>query len=142
MSNEIRVQGSLQVNNGSLQYQSRPSSYSADMANEKGAAPGRVLATPAGVSVVFPSGVGPGGVAFVQNLGTSPVEYGLWDAALGRFLPLLEMLPGEFHVVRLSRELGREFGTGTGTGVSVGTSSLRLRSIGASSECVVMAFAP
>lgn len=116
MSNEIQVRSSLGINNGNLQYQSRPTSFNADMAGLKGPTPGAISVPSAGVAISLAALDTLGGVCFMQNLDSLlTVEYGVYVTSLARFIPFGEMLPGECYVLRLSSELGHEY-TDTGTG--------------------------
>lgn len=119
MANEVKVSGSLQINGGnavSYNYQS-VSSFSADgsAAIANGHTPGTVNAVPGGALVDLSKLVSPGGWAKLQNLdpaGVTLVEFGVWDGT--RFMPCLDLLPGEPQIVRLSRNIGNEYGPGTG----------------------------
>lgn len=137
MSNEARVRGSLTIRKNNIDYTSKPTSFLADVAVAIGPTPGAIAVSTAGVDVDLSQLTTPG-LAVLHNLGTSGyVEVGVWDGV--SYYPLLELLPGEVYPVRLSRNLGQEYGTGTGTtGLAVNT--LRLKANGAACVVVVEAF--
>jgi hypothetical protein len=140
MANEISVTSSLQINNGNLQYTSRPSAFRANMNGANGPVPGAVVASTSGTNVSFAPLVKPG-MCRIQNLdSTNYIEWGLWDSGASKFYPLGEMFPGETYIIRLSRFLGYEQGPGTGTGTSGHGVSLRLKGVGGPCNAVVEAF--
>jgi len=133
MSQEIRLQLSLLVRKGALVYQSNPTALVADMGGSSGPTPGSIhVALGVGIDVSLSQIVIPGGWCFIMNLDSTPqptpnyVEYGIND--VNNFFPLGELLPGEFTVKRLSRNLGKEY-IGTGTGIV--NSTFRLKAHGA-----------
>jgi hypothetical protein len=144
MANEVQVRATLNILSSQLNYKSTPSAYNANLPYgnnpAKGPSPGAITVTNVGVNVNFSQLVQPG-LCFIQNLSTQTnvsatdntgmVEYGIWDPSVQRFHPLGELLPGEFHIIRLSRHLMVEYGTGPGTGTIAGvhTNSLRIRSM-------------
>lgn len=140
MSNEVRVQMSLNIRNGNLNHQSRPTSFIADMVGGGGPVPGQINVPVAGVNVGFATLDTMGGMCTLQNLDTvNFVTYGIWDSVTSKFLPLGELRPSEGpFLIRLSRELGREYGTGTGSTSS--GDSLRLKADTATCKVVVNAF--
>ncbi len=139
MSNEIRVRVSLSVRNGETDYQSRPTSFTADQAGEGGPTPGQITATVSGTLVSF-SELTLAGVCRIQNLDSvNFVTYGIWDATLAQFFPLGEALPGETWPIRLSRYLGQEL-VGTGTSDSADSSGLYFKADYASCKVLVEAF--
>ena len=119
MANEARIQSSLQVRKTSgsitvLDYRSQPSSYQATVTGTKGPVPGAINVPVTGVSVNFAELTQPGLCRFMNLDATNFVTIGIYDGAA--VFPVLELLPGEIQVVRLSRYLQEEFaGTGTGT---------------------------
>lgn len=139
MADEASVRASLQIitENG-LEYQSRPSSFNADVSAGVGPTPGRVLATVAGVDVDLSAIVVPGGLYRVQNLdATNFVELGIWDGV--SFFPFNDILVGESYIGRLAASAGDEFGTGTGT-TTADVNTYRLKADTASCECLFEAF--
>jgi hypothetical protein len=143
MADEARVTSFLAIRksstDGSLQYQSQPSSFVADVTGNKGPVPGALTVTTTGVNVDL-SGLTYKGLCRVMNLeadsATTYVLMGMYDGT--NFFPLMEILPGETFVFRLYRYLGGEF---TGTGTNADTDTLRMMSMGgASSNVVVEAF--
>jgi hypothetical protein len=78
----------------------------------------------------------------IKNLeasGGGNVIVGIWDGT--EFYPMMDLLPGEFYLIRLSRYLGRSFDNGVGTGTyDSGTYSLMVKGEGADCVCSVEAF--
>lgn len=126
MSNEIRIQSSLQVKAtaSNLVYQSQPTAFNINMSGSKGPTPGAINATMAGTVVNLSQLDTLGGVCRIMNLDLeAKITIGIWNPSIGKFHPLMDVLAGESYVVRLSSELGAEYGTGTG---SVGDASDQL----------------
>lgn len=109
-------------------YQSQPTLFTSPITGNAGPSPGQVTATPAGVIVSLAALTSLGGLCQIVNqefpYGTSLpsgtasgnwIEVGAWIASSSRFYPILEVLPQESYIVRLSRILGKYEGTGTGT---------------------------
>lgn len=140
MSNEIRVQCSLQIKNGFLDYASRPTAFLADMATVGGPSPGEISVALAGTDVDLSQLTDPGFVWLMNLDPTNYVEFGVYDSVTGKFYPLGELLPGQFTQFMLSRFLGAEFGTGTGTGGFTGTTRFRIKATGSACRVVVHAF--
>jgi hypothetical protein len=122
MANEITVYAALQVKKGNTQYQSRPSSFRADMDGIGGPSPGAIQVPVSGIDVDF-SQLDTPGWCRIQNLdATNFVEYGVKDTLGGVFYPIGELEPGDCTVLRLSRNLGQSYATtGTGTGTEINT---------------------
>lgn len=147
MANEITINESLTIQatdptTGIVQIYYRPpdTSFRADMTGRTGPSPGLVVATAAGTDVSLTAVGGGGGMARLKNQSlVNYVEFGPYDPATDIYMPLGEILPGEFTRIRLSRFLGQEFGlTGTfikGTGVT-----LRLKGVGGSVNVLVEVF--
>lgn len=139
MSNEVTVRVSLQIRKGELDYRSYPTQFQADASVGEGPTPGLVLATTAGVSVDLTELSTPG-FCWMQNLdATNYVTYGIWDPENSTFFPIGELLPGEFVMLRLARDIEEEYGTGTGT-TGANTNRLRLKADTASCHVRVEAF--
>ena len=136
MANEITVQSSLIIKKGNLDYQSRPTSFRADLvtAVPKGPVPGAIEALWDGTDVSFSQLVDPG-LCRLGNLGRTDgvvdtnayYEYGIREPATNTFYPLGEVLPGESFVIRLTRNLLEEY-QGTGTGTSAPTNFFHVKS--------------
>ena len=144
MASEIRVGVSLAVKGTELDFRSSPTSFNADQAlTNKGHGPGRVIATTAGKDVDLSAFTQPG-VMWLQNLDSvNIVTAGVWDPVALKFYPLIELQPGEFYVLRLSRYLKEYYGTGTGTiltDTDPDNVRLRLKSDNANVECQVEVF--
>lgn len=124
MANEARVTSSLYLRKASatglvlLEYQSRPSSFQADVSGTKGPSPGAVTVARTGTTIDLSQLTTPG-FCVIQNLdATYMFEYGIFDPSINSFFPLGECGPGEVYTIKLSRNLLREYpspGTGTGT---------------------------
>jgi hypothetical protein len=140
VANEITVTASLIVRNeaGSVQYQSMPMQWTADLSPIKGPAPGYVAVSLDGVDIDL-SALGEPGVAWIQNVGSYDVTVGVWDVGDSRFQPFARLEPGQFMVVPLSPDLGEEF-AGTGTGTTAALNRLRAKAHTAASALVVHAF--
>ncbi len=120
MASEITVTSSLGILKGNLQYQSKPTSFKADMGGTSGPTPGAFTVTTTGTACDLSKIQVYGGLCRIQNLdATNFVEYGLKDVSgggSGSFYPLGELLPGETYTLRLSRNILAEYNiTGTGT---------------------------
>lgn len=139
MSNEIRVQCSLQIRNGALDYASRPTAFLDDMALVGGPTPGELTIALAGTNVDLSQLTSPGW-CWMQNLDpTNYVEYGTYDDATAKFSAFGEILPTKSVIHFLSRFLGHTFGTGTGTGYG-GSTHFRIKATGSPCRVVVHAF--
>ena len=100
MSKEFTVSNSLAVKNGNLVY-SVSTSFRPNQTTANGPSPGAVSVTTSGVDIPLAQLATPG-LARIKNLNaTNYVTIGLWDSTT--FFPLLELLPGEEYVMRLSR---------------------------------------
>ena len=162
MANEAQIAVSATVRilqNGLVdqQWQPQPTSFSADVSQAGGPSPGGFLASTTGTQVVLSSLTQPG-FCRIQNLGVNSsgaslwgtpgqqyywqnyVEVGLYVPSLGKFIPLMELLPGESYVIRLSRYIGSEFGgSEPGTSPEGGGIQLMVKAIGTASKVVVEA---
>lgn len=113
MANEITVTASVNIRNGNQTWSNSVSHYRADQAGLNGPSPGAIKVPTAGVSISFAQLTTPAMCVITNIDPTNFVEYGLWDST--HFMPIGELLPGEFVILRLARHLGKEYGTGTGT---------------------------
>lgn len=131
MADEARVTSSLYIRKGTdpvqLEYQSRPSAFTADVAGTKGPVPGAIEVTLAGVDVDLSELTTPGLCRIANQDDANTFEYGVWDPEGNTFFPLGEVGPGESYVIKLSRLLQWELGTGIGTS-GPETNRLRLKS--------------
>ena len=132
MANEVSVRSSLTINNGSLSYSSRPTSYQADATGAKGPTPGALTISTSGTEIDLTQLTTPG-FCRISNLDPSTsnnyVEYGVYVGST--FYALGELLPGEFVVLRLYRDMGVA-GTDFHT--------LMLNAVGSTVDCSVEAF--
>lgn len=140
MSNEISVTASLTISKDNLSYQNSPRSFRADMTTAAGPTPGLVVATPLGQTVDLSLLTTPGMCCITNiNDGDVYVEVGIWDVTNSIFFPLMEVLPGESYVIRLSRSLGLEE-AGAGSGSTGSGNSLMLRCNSQTANVKVEAF--
>jgi hypothetical protein len=137
MADEAIVTSQLVINKGHIVYQSQPGSFTADVSGTNGPTPGAVTATVAGTVVSLAQLANPG-LCRVMNIdATNFVTVGVDDGL--RFFPLMELLPGESYVFRLSRYLNEEF-TDTGTGTNADANFLMVKANTAACVVVVEAF--
>ena len=146
MSNEVTFNLSMHIRkvdasgNELLKYTNDPSSFRIDMSGTRGATPGGLLITTAGVNVDLSLLSTPGIITF-YNLGDDyTYDVGAWDADDSRFYPLFQVAPhtGGWPMY-LSARLAEEYGTGTGT-EGAGNNALRVKAIGGSTYGRIDAF--
>lgn len=126
MSNEARIQSSLQIKVDNVDYQSRPTAFQADVSVGRGPTPGTVLVDSSTATAISLSVLTTPGLCKIHNLSeTGYVVVGIHDGT--SFFPCMEFLAGECFVFRLPRHLGDEF-VGSGTPSDVNT--LRALSFG------------
>ena len=121
-------------------YRSPYTQYQGNVLAAKGPGPGLILVNPVGVNVDLSMFTTPAYCEITNLDATNFMEVGIWDPMTLRFYPMDEILPKETYVKRLSRFLGKEFGTGPGTGTTGSGTRLRLRSDTASLYATVNAF--
>lgn len=145
MANEVRVQSSLYVrqtdadNNVILEYQSRPTSFIADMTGAVGPSPGAVLVPTTGVDVDLSALTQPGFCHLMNLDDANFVEWGIKEPVTGFFYPIGILRPGRSFVMEFSPNLLEEY-TGTGTGTSAATNTLHLKANTAQCAVLVAAF--
>jgi len=141
MTNEARINSSLSVTKGDyLNYSSKPTAFNADVAGTKGPVVGSIEASLNGTDVDFTELTQPALCRIQNQDSTNFVTVGIWDDAAEIFYPMIELLPGESFVVRLSRDLQDEFGTGV-VGTAADTDNrLRIRADTAAANVLVEAF--
>jgi hypothetical protein len=142
MSGEANLHISLQINKsdsaGIINYRSYDTQFAADVNGALGPTPGAFIVSVYGTDVDLTELVQPGLCRVSNQDATNYVEYGIYDPELDKFHPLGEILPGEFFILRLSRNLGWEYaGTGTGTGTT-GAKTGTLRFIADTDSVVVL----
>lgn len=148
MSSEATVRCSLRIRKTSsditlIDYNSQPSAFVTDVDGTKGPTPGAISASIYGTDVDLSQLTVPGLCRIMNQDDTNWVEVGIWDPELLKFYPLMELLPGESYVLRLSRQLGSEFAEGAGTGTGTtgpDTNRLRIRANNAACNVLVDAF--
>lgn len=143
MANEATVSVGLSIvqTSGTVRQINKRYSHGflADVTLTEGPSPGYVLATVDGTDVDLSDLTTPG-LCWVKNMDdTNFVSVGIWEPDTSHFYPLLELLPGEEYVVRLSRYVTEQF-EGTGTGTPTPNATLRLKANTASVPCSVEAF--
>lgn len=140
--NEIRISANLQVRNAAQAWSNPVSAFNANQSGIRGPTPGAVLVPTGGVDIDLSALAKPGGWCMFTNLDpTNYVQWGILDGVSHKFYVVGELLPGEFHPVRLSRNLGTVYGTGAGTGTDVaGVDTLHFKAINASCNVKVEAF--
>jgi len=104
MAGEITVTGIIQILKSGFTFRNSLPTYRADMTGRKGPTPGAIAVSTTGTNISFSELTTPG-FAVIQNLDTTNyVEYGAWTGST--FYPIGELLPGEVHIIRLSRNVG------------------------------------
>lgn len=159
MANEAQVRVSFNIRGPvSQQVQTNPGNFQADVSQDGGPDPGGFLATKAGSDVSFINLTQPG-LCFIMNLGVDAngnslfpttgegqynwpywVEVGLFDHTTNQFYPLIELLPGEQYVMRVSRFINTEIGTGSGTHAGADVVTMRVKAVGANSRVTVQCY--
>lgn len=119
MANEIQVHSALNITlapgSTSQQYRSQPTTMTDDVETVAGPVPGyQVIGTTPETIDLSALGVGVDpGWCRIQNLDiTNFVLVGIWDGAA--FLPMIELEAEQWVVMKLYRDLGKEF-SGTGS---------------------------
>ncbi len=141
MADEAQIRSSLSIVSGKLEYRSQPTAFNADVTGSKGPVPGAIQVTTAGTDVDFSELTTPGLCRLMNLDPTNFVVYGIWDPESHTFFPLGELLPGEFAVLRLARDLQEEMGTAAGTGTTgADTNRLRFKAHTAACNVLVEAF--
>lgn len=142
MSNEARVSVSLTIKQGSKSRQSQPTSFNADVTGTNGPTPGSILVGVTHTEPDLTQITSPGGFCVIQNIdATNFVEVGVYSSHFTEFFPMMELLPGEIYVVRLSRYLGVDLKPGTGSGAQDAfTNKLSLKAVGAACRVILECF--
>ncbi len=143
MSNEATIQSYLTIRKGTspvtLNYTSQPAQFRADVTGTKGPSPGAITCTTGGTDISFTQLTQPALCRIMNMDDTNFITVGIWDPDSSLFYPLMELLPGETYVIRLSRDVGEEYqGSGTGTGTANNT--LRIKANTASCVVLIEAF--
>lgn len=139
MADEIRINAGLTVTlapgSSSQQYQSLPNYQTDDIVTVGGPTPGTISVAVTGTDVNLSALTDPGWCR-VQNLDiTNFVTLGIYDGAT--YFPFLELGPEQFVVVKLYRDLGKEF---VGTGSTAGGNTFRIQADTAACKVKVEAF--
>lgn len=126
MSGSIIVTESLAFQNGNQQYRSNPTGFQATQTGIVGPTPGAINVSIHGTDVDLSQIVYAGGMCWIYNMdAVNFLTFGMYSHELSKFLPLAEVLPGEFCRIRLSRILGDDY-SGPGTGTTRPPNTLRL----------------
>lgn len=136
MANEANINASLNIKIGNNQYRSVPTSFKADVADGKGPSPGAVTCDVLpGTNIDLSELVQPALCRLMNIDDTNFVTVGVYDGT--SFYPLLDLLPGETYIVRLSRYINQEF---VGTGTNADANNLRIVADTAACDVLVEAF--
>jgi len=126
MADEATINSSLQIKVGKLEYQNRPTSFTADVSVAGGPTPGQILVTTAGIDITLTELATPGLCRFMNLDTTNFVSVGVFDTS--NFFPLLALLAGESFVMRLA------------TDVEAGANTLRFKADTASVNVLIEVF--
>jgi hypothetical protein len=143
MAAEIQVRVSLSINKGNISYgPTRPNAFAADFLGNSGPTPGMVVIATSITVINLANLATMGGWCRIENYDqTNFVIIGAYDADAAVFYPVLDLLPGESIVVRLSRFLTKELTPSAGTGsVDIVASSLAAKADIAPCNLLVEAF--
>lgn len=138
MADEATLRNSLQIRVGNVSYNSQPSGFTADVTGSKGPCPGAFAVSTDGTDVDLSELSSPGLCRLMNLDATNYVEWGIWEPLISHFYALGRILPGESYVIRLSPNVGQEYGTGTGTEGAVNT--FRFKANTAACNVLVEAF--
>ena len=115
----IRVQASLNIRNGQLNYQNQPTAFTAIQVTANGPTPGSVRVSHFGTAVNLSELGSLGGWCRIMNLDNSGqnnfISIGVRDIVNNNTYYLHDLLPGEEYIGRISQLLGNAYGTGSGT---------------------------
>lgn len=137
MANEARIQVSLQITKGNLNFRSYPTAFMADIENGFGPSPGAITVTPEGVDVDLSVFTEPGWALLINLDEDNYVDYGLYDADSLMFYFWGRLKPGMPACFELSPRFGEQH-YDTGTSTSVSDSNNRLRFIANNANCNVL----
>lgn len=141
-----QIRSSMVLRNGNLNYSSSPGGgFNGTISTQSGPSPGAFTATLVGTDANLSALSKMGGYAYLGNYDlVNYVTVGIYDPVTHHFYPILELQPGEFYVMRLSRWLGEELGSGAGSGTDVVGmgATLRFKANGASCQVLLEAFNP
>lgn len=141
MANEATVRCGLKIRVGNIDYDSKPTSFNADVSGQFGPVPGAVVAGADGTDVDLTALTVPGlcRIGNIEPAGGNELQVGRWDNASELFYPLMRVKPGEYYVVRLDPDVLEEY-AGTGTGTTAAASALRVKGVGGPANCVIECF--
>lgn len=103
MADEISVQCSLTLANGTLQYTNRPTTFRATQTTKNGPTPGTVSVATSGSTISLASLTTPGFVVMTNLDSANYVSYGLYISST--YYPLGELLAGETTILRFARDI-------------------------------------
>lgn len=101
MSNELTVTAAIKVSNGNLSYSSLPTQCQANQSVANGPSPGAVSVATGGTDIGLSQLTTPAWARVINLDLTNFVTIGIYKSAV--FYPLIEILPGQLAVFRLSR---------------------------------------
>lgn len=141
MSNEVRIQSSIQLISGNLSFtQGQIPAFQDDAIGAKGPTPGAVTATVQGTDVDFSQLTTPGWCRIINIDPTYSVTWGIWDPQTALFYPVGIIAPGKVAGPwKLAPDLRGEY-VGTGTLAGPVTNTLRIKGINGPANVVVEAF--
>lgn len=141
MANEASIVSQLTIRVGNLFYVSQPATFQADVSTARGPSPGLVNVPLAGVDLTFPELIQPGfcRIGNIEDTGGNFFEWGVYEPATATFYPIGEVRPGEFYVIRLSRNLLEQY-AGSGTGTTGPENKFRLKANKTTVKAIVEAF--
>jgi len=140
MADEAKVRNYLELNCTTLEHRSHPTDFTVDVSGEKGPTPGAITALTTGTQVDLSELTTPG-LCRIYNLDdTNFVTVGIFDVGTNEFYPLMEVGPGEFYVLKLSRFIESSLETGTGSGTTDSGNKLMIKADDASVNVDVSAF--
>lgn len=123
-----------------MDYQSGPTDFRADVSGTKGPTPGAVAVSVVGTDVDLSELTTPGLCRIMNQDPTNYVTVGIFDTSATEFYPLMELLPGESYVIRLSRHVETEVEAPGTSGTYAGATTLRIRANAAPCSVLVEAF--
>ena len=100
---DVTIRASLTIKKNSLDYSSKPTSFTADLTGELGPTPGAFSAATGGTNADL-SQLTTGGYVLIRNLEASGGNFVTWgEFSSATFHEVGELGPGEFSVFKFSR---------------------------------------
>lgn len=130
MADEIKVTLSFTLTKNNFKFRQYPNAFTADLTADaaKGPTPGYIDIPTTGRDIYFTELTNPGWCVLwnVEDDGGNYFEYGIYDVQTRIFFPLGELSPGEFTLLKLSRNFHEEYSQ-SGTGTTGPENYLRVR---------------